>query len=1015
MKKNLKNRILAILLSAAMLAVEAPAAFADDLLPEEPAVVETEESEIFEDGAEDLFTDADEDEDLTEDSFTDEDPGIEDEELFDDIEGEDDADASLDDERTPNYEITYLSPNTVKQFNSDELTVYRQFCADAEAIRENNPEFQDIIISVDKSGEISLSYFVPYEILKTSLQMEEEDLPAVIEETEDSESEESEEVFDPEYVIKDTITDTEEVTEEDFSDNVGTDSLKPVTDEIGEVTEDTEGLSDAEKEAKAAEDKTPEAVEESSEEYIEENMDLAAAAAVQEVEIEGDSLVDIDSLFADSDINFFRKKLEPREQKIFDAGKASVVKGHKNSLSASVYYGFRYDRTAGAYLSQGLSALILTYPGSFGWLDKSKSGGYRASCGWRWGSGYRTSVTLKKSKHYNGTLNSKANKQIKKLVNEAYAYASQKYPNNPTYGIIDYFDNWICDENYYNYTGVSVSKSVMAKAPYYYCHSKYGILLKGYGVCESYALAMSALLDSAGIRNVYVVGKGDGEGHAWNYVQMPDGKYYMLDSTWNDNPSSGSTKGFFLTKMDGRHVSHGRIFTSGYDLGFPAVNSANYTRATESFYLNKNNIYLTPKKSVKLKLTNDYYSKYRKNWSSSDTKVVTVSKNGKVTAKGPGRAVITCRIAGKTTTSTITVYQFTKLTFPDGKTSVKSEYGNPDSACDANDVTTYSISVGQKNKVTNAVTIMNNAGLAAPKVSYSKKGVATATATLSGDTITLRVQPQKFGSTKIKVKFAGKTATLNYSCKKLINQGMFDLSAITKANNTVYTGKAIKPAVKKSASAPKDLKYSVSYKNNTNAGTATVIIKGKDKYTGTIERPFTIARKNLADANVTGRMNAKRTYNGKAAGPNTVIKVGKKTLKRGKDYDLSCGAPINAGTCQVTVSGMGNYSGSRPLGTFEITKAKAKKVKVSCSSTVKFDKKKGGGACPKVKVMLGKNALQKGTDYTLIYRSVTNPGATYGETALLPKGKYQAEVTYTSRNLDLTGTTGKVIKKFTVK
>ena len=53
-------------------------------------------------------------------------------------------------------------------------------------------------------------------------------------------------------------------------------------------------------------------------------------------------------------------------------------------------------------------------------------------------------------------------------------------------------------------------------AEYFYCHSCYGILLKGYGVCQSYALAMTRLLDAAGIRNMYVVGTGNGGGHAWN-------------------------------------------------------------------------------------------------------------------------------------------------------------------------------------------------------------------------------------------------------------------------------------------------------------------------------------------------------------------------------------------------------------------------------------------------------------------------------------------------------------------
>ncbi|AEB76592.1 transglutaminase domain-containing protein [Clostridium botulinum] len=70
-------------------------------------------------------------------------------------------------------------------------------------------------------------------------------------------------------------------------------------------------------------------------------------------------------------------------------------------------------------------------------------------------------------------------------------------------------------------------------------YTDYGVLVKGVGVCESYAKAMYRLLNTAGIETLFVVGEGKNqngikEAHAWNIVKLY-GEYYQLDTTW-DNP-----------------------------------------------------------------------------------------------------------------------------------------------------------------------------------------------------------------------------------------------------------------------------------------------------------------------------------------------------------------------------------------------------------------------------------------------------------------------------------------------
>ncbi len=60
----------------------------------------------------------------------------------------------------------------------------------------------------------------------------------------------------------------------------------------------------------------------------------------------------------------------------------------------------------------------------------------------------------------------------------------------------------------------------------------FGVLCKGYGVCESYAEAFQMLCHMVGIECTGVIGFA-GEGHKWNAVKI-DGEWYQCDVTWDD-------------------------------------------------------------------------------------------------------------------------------------------------------------------------------------------------------------------------------------------------------------------------------------------------------------------------------------------------------------------------------------------------------------------------------------------------------------------------------------------------
>ena len=64
-------------------------------------------------------------------------------------------------------------------------------------------------------------------------------------------------------------------------------------------------------------------------------------------------------------------------------------------------------------------------------------------------------------------------------------------------------------------------------------YNVYGVLIEGVAVCEGYAKTMKYLLDEVGIENYIVIGTANGEGHAWNIVNI-GGDYYHVDVTWDD-------------------------------------------------------------------------------------------------------------------------------------------------------------------------------------------------------------------------------------------------------------------------------------------------------------------------------------------------------------------------------------------------------------------------------------------------------------------------------------------------
>lgn len=113
---------------------------------------------------------------------------------------------------------------------------------------------------------------------------------------------------------------------------------------------------------------------------------------------------------------------------------------------------------------------------------------------------------------------------------------------------------------------------------------------------------------------------------------------------------------------------------------------------------------------------------------------------------------------------------------------------------------------------------------------------------------------------------------------------------IEKIADQTYTGAAMKPEIRvyygETLLTPKK-DYTAAYKNNTNAGEATVTVSGKGNFKGKATAAFTIHKKDIADEDImTADVYAAVKANGTVANPKVTVKFGKKTLKANSDYKV---------------------------------------------------------------------------------------------------------------------------------
>ena len=212
-------------------------------------------------------------------------------------------------------------------------------------------------------------------------------------------------------------------------------------------------------------------------------------------------------------------------------------------------------------------------------------------------------------------------------------------------------------------------------------------------------------------------------------------------------------------------------------------------------------------------------------------------------------------------------------------------------------------------------------------------------------------------------------ASCNYEVtKKDISDN--DVSLSGDIANQTYTGEEIEPSftLKYNGHTLTNDDYSAIYKNNVNAGTASIVLQGIGNFKGSKTITFNIVAEQgeptikLYEGN-TEVSEDTYTYDGIAKTPTVKVFVGTTELNEGIDYNVSYENNVNSGTAKAKATLKGNYSGTKEAE-FTINKVDLDDVTIKLSANVTYN---GSVQKPSVEVTYGNILLTKDTDYEVTF------------------------------------------------
>lgn len=116
----------------------------------------------------------------------------------------------------------------------------------------------------------------------------------------------------------------------------------------------------------------------------------------------------------------------------------------------------------------------------------------------------------------------------------------------------------------------------------------------------------------------------------------------------------------------------------------------------------------------------------------------------------------------------------------------------------------------------------------------------------------------------------------------------------------------------------KDYRCVYGSSSSVNVGKYTVTVRGVGDYCGNGTKQYSIVPASVSSAQVTV---ASQQYTGRPLTPAVTVRVGGRTLVANVDYTVSYSGNVNPGTARVTITGRGNYNGTKSA-TFSIAAAR---------------------------------------------------------------------------------------------
>ncbi len=246
-------------------------------------------------------------------------------------------------------------------------------------------------------------------------------------------------------------------------------------------------------------------------------------------------------------------------------------------------------------------------------------------------------------------------------------------------------------------------------------------------------------------------------------------------------------------------------------------------------------------------------------------------------------------------------------------------------------------------------TLTNNTDYKYTVTNNISAGTATVTVTGLGN----------YGSTSTQT-FKINAKSLTSSMVKL-NQTSFDYDGKEKkADVTVTDG---------TKTLVNGTDYTLTYNDNTDAGAATVTVKGKGNYKGSISKSYSIKARQMSGCYPFIAQNL-CYYTGSELRPAVVVRYGGTVLVEGTDYTLKYTNNINVGTATCEVIGKGNYTGTT-TATYRI-QYKFENATVTLKNSVY--NYTGSEITPEMTVKYGSKVLTKDVDYYLTCQNNIQPG-----------------------------------------